>query len=82
MNPFVSATKTAMDFDYQMKRVQAVTEMKNIRAGNLRQVTSDMAAFEAQAKALGASTEYTATDIARAQYYFGKQPSLYVTQAA
>ena len=82
MNPFVSATKTAMDFEYQMKRVQAVAEMKNIRSGNLKQVTADMKAFEAQAKALGAATEYTAVDIARAQYYFGKQPSLYVTQAA
>ena len=71
MSPFKAAVENAMDYEFAMSKVKALTQMRNIREGNLQQVTKNMAALDAQAKQLGASTEYTATEIANAMSFYG-----------
>lgn len=71
MNPFTQAADNAMTFEKAMSRVKSLTQMRNIRAGNFAQVAADMKELTAQAEALGAATEFTATEVAQAQGYFG-----------
>ena len=71
MSPFTEATKNAMDFEYAMSQVKALTQMRNIRAGDLAKVEEEMAALTAQAKELGATTEFTQTEVANAMSYLG-----------
>ena len=71
LNPFKDAADNAMTFEKAMSRVKSLTQMRNIRAGNFAQVAADMKELTAQAEALGAATEFTATEVAQAQGYFG-----------
>ncbi|MBQ6298279.1 MAG: phage tail tape measure protein [Selenomonadaceae bacterium] len=71
MNPFVDATKVAMTFEKQMDRVKSVTQMRNIRAGNLDAVEKSMAALTEQAEHLGATTEFTQIQVAQGQEKLG-----------
>ena len=70
MSPFVDAARNAMDFEYEMANVKALTQLKNIRAGNLEQVNAEMTSMDKQFRQLGASTEYTSLNIAQAAGYF------------
>ena len=70
MNPFVDATKNAMDFEHAMSRVKALSQMRDIRAGNFDKVSASMERLTNQAKQLGAVTEFTSTEIAQAQGYY------------
>ncbi|MBD3878223.1 MAG: phage tail tape measure protein [Quinella sp. 1Q5] len=71
MNPFKDAADNAMTFEKAMSRVKSLTQMRNIRSGNFAQVAADMKELTAQAEALGMTTEFTATEVAQAQGYFG-----------
>lgn len=71
MNPFKDAADNAMTFEKSISRLKSLTQMRNIRAGNFAQVAADMKELTAQAEALGAATEFTATEVAQAQGYFG-----------
>ena len=70
MNPFTSATQMAMDYQYQMKAIEAKTQFEDIRAGNFEKVNAEMSKLDATAKRLGATTEYTATEVARSMDKF------------
>lgn len=69
--PFQSAVENAMTFEHAMSRVKALTQTSNIRAGNTAQVEADMAKLEAQARELGATTQFTMTQAADAMGYLG-----------
>lgn len=71
MNPFTEATKTAMTFERQMSRVKAVTQMRDLRAGNLEKVNESMRQLTEQAERLGASTEFTSVEVAKGMEKFG-----------
>ena len=68
--PLVDAIDVAVKFEKQMSKVKALTQMDNIKNGNLAVVQKEMADLEAQAKELGATTQYTMTQAAEAQGYF------------
>lgn len=68
--PLVDAIDVAMQFEKQMSKVKALTQMDNIKNGKLDVVQKEMADLEAQAKELGATTQYTMTQAAEAQGYF------------
>lgn len=69
--PFKSAAENAMDFEYAMSKVKALTQMRNIRAGNLEAVRAEMEALTAQAEELGATTEFTSREVAEAMGFYG-----------
>ena len=69
--PFKAAVDNAMTFEHAMSRVKALTQTQNIREGNLSQVQADMAKLEAQARELGATTQFTMTQAADAMGYLG-----------
>ncbi|MBR0060329.1 MAG: phage tail tape measure protein, partial [Selenomonadaceae bacterium] len=71
MTPFKDAADNAMTFEFAMSKVKALTSMQNIRGGNLKQVEADMAALTAQAERLGATTEFTSTEVAKAMGRYG-----------
>ena len=71
MTPFKDAAQNAETFEFAMSKVKALTQMQNIRDGNLKQVADDMAALTAQAERLGATTEFTSTEVANAMGRFG-----------
>lgn len=68
--PLTDAIDVAVQFEKQMSKVKALTQMDNIKNGNMDVVREEMAALEAQAKELGATTQYTMTQAAEAQGYF------------
>lgn len=69
--PFRTAVDNAMTFEHAMSRVKALTQSANIRAGRTEQVEREMAALEAQARELGATTQFTMTQAAQAMGYLG-----------
>lgn len=69
--PFKSAAENAMEFEYAMSKVKSLTQMRNIRAGNLDAVREEMAALTAQAEELGATTEFTSREVAEAMGFYG-----------
>lgn len=70
-NPFKDAIDNAKDFEYAMSNVKALTQMKNIRSGNLAKVEAEMSELTAEAERLGKTTEYTALEAAQAMGYLG-----------
>lgn len=71
MTPFKDSARNAITFEAAMKRVEGLTSMDAIRSGNLDKVRADMARLTEQAEQLGAATEFTSTEIARAMQYYG-----------
>lgn len=71
MTPFKDSAQNAITFEAAMKRVEGLTSMDAIRSGNLDKVRADMARLTEQAEQLGAATEFTSTEIARAMQYYG-----------
>lgn len=71
LNPFKEAADNAEEFEYAMSRVKSLTQMRNLKEGNFARVESEMASLTEQAKALGAATEFTKTEVAQAQGYLG-----------
>lgn len=69
--PFKSAAENAMDFEYAMSKVKSLTQMRNIRAGNLAAVREEMEALTKQAEELGATTEFTSREVAEAMGFYG-----------
>lgn len=65
MNPFKEATKVAMNFEREMSRVKALTQTRNIRAGNMEVVEEEMRTLTELAERLGATTEFTAAESAQ-----------------
>lgn len=70
MSPFTSSIEVAGDFERQMSVVKALTQMDNLRAGNLERTEHEMELLNAQAKELGLMTKFTAVDAAKAQTYY------------
>ena len=68
--PFESAIDNAMTLEKQFSRLKALTQLPNIRAGNIKQVEADMASLEAKIKGLGMATEYTSNEIAGAANFY------------
>lgn len=69
--PFKSAVDNAMTFEHAMSRVKALTQSQNIREGKLSTVDSEMKLLTQQARDLGATTMFTATQAAEAMGYLG-----------
>lgn len=65
MSPFTAATKVAMNFEREMSKVKALTQMRNIRAGNTAAVESEMSSLKELAERLGATTEFTSAEAAQ-----------------
>ncbi|MBR4153367.1 MAG: phage tail tape measure protein [Selenomonadaceae bacterium] len=70
MNPFVDAANNAMTFEKAMSRLKSLTQMRNLRSGNITQANEEMASLKATIEKLGATTEYTAVEAAEAANYF------------
>ena len=70
MNPFTDAAQNAMTYEYALTNVKALTQLKDIRAGNFEKVNSEMAAMDKTFRHLGATTEYTSTEVAQSAGYF------------
>lgn len=70
MNPFTQAADNAMTFEKAMSRLKSLTQMKNLRAGNLAQVEAEMRSMTSTIANLGATTEYTANQIAGAANFY------------
>lgn len=71
MSPITDAVQNAMSFEFEMSNVKALTQMNNIRTGNISAVKEEMAMLTAEAERLGATTEYTATQAAKMQGFYG-----------
>lgn len=71
MTPFKDAADNAMNVEFEMSRVKALTQMRNLKEGDTARVESEMAELTAQVTKLGATTEFTRAEIAQAQGYFG-----------
>ena len=71
-SPLIDATDTAKDFERQMSEVKALTQMDNIRVGNFAEVERQMTMLENQAKELGRTTIYRASDVGSAQAYIAR----------
>lgn len=71
MNPFKDAAANAADFEFAMSRVKALTQMRNIKSGDMARVEREMALLTAQAEELGMATEFTRGEVAAAQGFFG-----------
>ena len=71
MTPFAAAADNAMNVEFEMSRVKALTQMRNIKSGDNARVEREMAQLAAQVTKLGATTEFTRAEIAQAQGYFG-----------
>ena len=71
MAPFADAADNAMTFEKNMSRLKSLTQMRNIRAGDMATVEREMASMTATIEKLGATTEFTANEIAGAANYFG-----------
>lgn len=71
MNPFKDAAANAADFEFAMSRVKALTQMRNIKSGDMARIEREMAALTKQAEELGMATEFTRGEVAAAQGFFG-----------
>lgn len=71
MQPFKAAVDNAETFEHAMSRVKSLTQSTNIREGRTDRVEKEMAELEAQARQLGATTQFTMTQAAQAQGYLG-----------
>ena len=71
MMPFTDAVDNAMNVEFEMSRVKALTQMRNLKSGDNARVEREMAELTAQVTKLGATTEFTRAEIAQAQGYFG-----------
>lgn len=69
--PLIDATENAMTFEREMSKVQSLTQMRNIRNGNFEKVAAEMAELTAEAERLGATTEFTSTEVAQAMGKYG-----------
>ena len=72
MSPFTGAVKTAMEFEAEMSKVKAMTQMDNIQLGNWSKVNAEMKMLTEQAKELGMTTQFTSVQAAQAQFYMAK----------
>lgn len=68
--PFKSAAENAMTFEKAMSRLKALTQMRNLRAGNMAAVEREMASMTETIERLGATSELTANQIAGAANYY------------
>lgn len=71
-SPFTAAIDKAIEFERVMSEVRALTQMDNIKAGKFDVVEREMAALEAQAKELGATTIYQSHEVGAAQAYIAR----------
>ena len=69
--PFVGAIENAMTFEHAMSKVKALTQSGLIRQGDFDAVNANMQKLEAQARELGATTQFTMTQAAEAMSYLG-----------
>ena len=69
LSPFTSSVETAKEFEREMSFVKALTQMDNLRAGNLKEVNAEMTKLTLLAKEQGLRTQFTATDAARGEKY-------------
>ena len=66
MAPFEDAAQNAMTFEKSMSQLKALTQMRNLRAGDMATVEKEMASMTATIEHLGATTEFTSNDVAGA----------------
>lgn len=66
MTPFADAADNAMTFEKSMSRLKSLTQMRNLRGGDMATVEREMATMTAVIEKLGATTEFTANEIAGA----------------
>jgi len=71
VSPFAGAIENAMTFEHAMSRVKALTQSGLIRQGDFDAVNANMQKLEAQARELGATTQFTMTQAADAMGYLG-----------
>ncbi len=83
VSPFAGAIENAMTFEHAMSRVKALTQSGLIRQGDFDAVNANMQKLEAQARELGATTQFTMTQAADAMGYLGmagwKTEQIYAT---
>ena len=70
-SPFKAAIDNASEFEYAMSQVKALTQMRNIRTGDMERVREEMEDLRTEAERLGATTEFTSLEVAKAMGYYG-----------
>lgn len=70
MSPFKSALDEAVSYEQSMSKLKALTQTKNIRAGDFETVNREMASMDKVIKHLGATTEFTTNEVAQAAQKF------------
>ena len=70
MNPFTQAADNAMTFEKGISRLKSLTQMRNIRAGDMATVRREMESLTATIEHLGMTTEYTSNQIAGAANFY------------
>jgi len=66
MSPFKAAVDEAVTFEQSMSKLKALTQVRNIREGNIDRVNREMTAMGDTIKMLGDTTEFTRTEVAQA----------------
>lgn len=69
--PLVGAVETAANFEAAMSKVKAITQTGLIQSGQINQANANMQALTAQARKLGETTQFSATQAAEAMSYLG-----------
>lgn len=70
MSPIKAAVDEAVDFEAAMSKVKALTQVKNIRAGDFATVEKEMAEMTAEIQKVAATSEFSQVEVAQmAQKY-------------
>ena len=69
MSPVVTTTERAMNYEAELLRSKALTQMDNIHAGNVAAIEREMAMLDAKYKEIGRTTQFSATQAAGAGNY-------------
>ena len=66
MSPIKSAVDEAVSFEAAMSKIKALTQVKNIRAGDIERVNREMGELQETIMQIGATTEFTNLEVAGA----------------
>ena len=66
MSPIKTAVDEAVSFEQAMSKIKALTQVKNIRAGDIAKVNQEMSELQETIMHIGATTEFTNQEVAGA----------------
>ena len=70
INPFEDAAKNAMNYEKSLSRLKSLTQIRNLRGGNMEQVAAEMRMLDETIQHLARTTEYFGGDIVEAANFY------------